>query len=235
MIAPLPPLLSVAGAVVTCSQIVTFNYIKIWEPGGLSSLRLRTGTRGLATERVQPYQLFQMQSPCQCSTQFHHTPNISSVSMALQYLSISVKPSSHSEAATGPEVLWTSMIATTTWQNTGSLSLPFALISVRTVKRPAKKQNLLVILFATKEPDNTRSEEFGVEGTVGETPHLLTCYHQRLPRKASPINIPPQGLCSHQKYYTRSSLVLFANPMGKENKIYKDGIAITILENEDSL
>lgn len=54
--------------------------------------------------------------------------------------------------------------------------------------------------------------------------NTLTCYHQRLPHKASPINTPPPGLCSRQKCYTRSSLVLFANPVGKENKIYKDSV-----------
>lgn len=64
--------------------------------------------------------------------------------------------------------------------------------------------------------------------------NTLTCYHQHLPRKASPINTPPLGLCSHQKCYTRSSLALFANPVGKENKIYKDSIAINVWENEVS-
>ena len=162
MIGPLPSRFPVAGVAVISLQSTTFNYIKIWEPVGFPRLRLRTGAIGRPTEPVQPCQLFQMQSLCQCST---HSSTTHPTSLLFQRLFsiLSLQPSSHSETATGPTVSPTSLTATTARQDTGSLSLSFALISVRTIKCPAKKQNPLVILFAAEELDNTRSGEFGVK------------------------------------------------------------------------
>lgn len=54
-------------------------------------------------------------------------------------------------------------LTATTAQDTGMLSLALALSSVRSAKRPAQKQNLLVMLSAFKELSNTRPGEFGVK------------------------------------------------------------------------
>lgn len=51
----------------------------------------------------------------------------------------------------------------TTAQDTGMLSLALAFISMRSAKCPAKRQNLLVMLFAFKELGNTRTGKFGVK------------------------------------------------------------------------
>lgn len=96
------------------------------------------------------------------NTQFYYTRNTSSVSMAFQHLSTSLQTSSHSETATGPEVLSVSLNATTA-QDNGMLSLALAFISVRSAKCPAKNHNLLVMLSAFKELSNTRPGQFGVK------------------------------------------------------------------------
>lgn len=134
-----------------CILITTFNYMKIWKPNGLS--RTKAGKRSQRTFHGANVALSAVPDTVTLSvfnTQSYYTPNTSSVSMAFQHLSTSLQTSNHSETATGPEVLLVSLTGNTA-QDTGTLSLPLALTSVRSAKCPAKKQNLLVMLPALRD------------------------------------------------------------------------------------
>lgn len=202
--------------------------MKIWKPNGLSSLSLTTGDTGLPTEQMQPYQLFWMQSPCQCST---HNSTTCPTSLLFQWL-FSTFPllCNHQviqKLLQDQKIPWLQPLLKI-------LELyPWHLHSfLWEVLRVQPRNRILWYCLLLRNSVTPGLGSLGWRTRWGD--NTLTCYHQHLPRKASPINTPPLGLCSHQKCYTRSSLALFANPVGKENKIYKDSIAINVWENEVS-